>query len=65
MLCGESDPTVLDFHHRRTEKKSFSMSVAIRDGMKWEEAAAEAVKCVLLCANHHRLLHRFEDLGIL
>lgn len=64
-MCGETDPTVLDFHHRRSEKKKFNMSDAITDGMAWEKVIVEANKCVLLCSNHHRLLHRFEDLGIL
>jgi len=64
-VCGETDPTMLDFHHRRGEVKEFSMSDAITAAMKWEKIVVEANKCVLLCSNHHRLLHCFESLGIL
>lgn len=64
MVCGETDPTVLDFHHKRGTEKLFEISS--KDLNKsWEKLVKEAEKCVLICANHHRLLHRFEELGIL
>lgn len=53
MICGyDRHPSALHFHHVDPESKSFVLS---RHGVtrSFAEAAAEADKCVLLCANCH------------
>lgn len=52
-LCGYKSYTgALDFHHRDSSKKSFTLSVK---GLcySWETILKEAKKCVLLCKNCH------------
>jgi len=51
--CGESDPIVLEFHHRHAEEKSHSVSGMIESHSK-EKILAEVAKCDVLCANCHR-----------
>lgn len=54
-FCGETDPVVLDFHHRNpAEKKENVKSMSDRTDAK---VRAEIAKCVVLCANCHRKLH--------
>jgi hypothetical protein len=50
-LCGEADPTVLDFDHLR-EKLRDVTEIALRGG--WADLLAEIEKCRVLCANCHR-----------
>lgn len=55
--CNEVVPdSLFEFHHLDARQKSFGIS---RDGLarKWEEIAAELLKCVMLCANCHREVH--------
>jgi len=56
--CGNNDTRVLDFHHINPETKSFELS-------KWtahtrKEIEEEINKCIILCANCHRIVH-YED----
>ena len=52
--CDKSfPPAVYDFHHLVPETKASS----IRLGWKWSRILKEATKCVLLCANCHRIRH--------
>jgi predicted HNH restriction endonuclease len=55
--CGlQSEfPAVYDFHHHEGEK-DFNIS---KDGntRSWEKVKVELEKCVLLCANCHRIRH--------
>ena len=53
--CGESDPTVLEFHHVRGEKLN-DVSVLIGRGSSLEKLKAEIEKCDVYCANCHRRL---------
>jgi transposase len=53
LICGyDRHPSALHFHHLDPESKSFLIS---RNGVtrSFGEAAVEADKCVLLCANCH------------
>jgi hypothetical protein len=55
-VCGGVFPhRVFDFHHHSGEKE-ISMSRSLIN-KSLETVAKEAVKCVLLCANCHRLEH--------
>jgi predicted Zn-ribbon and HTH transcriptional regulator len=55
-LCGYNvHPSALDFHHRYPEEKTWKVNQFMNRG--FEEAKAETEKCILLCANCHRLMH--------
>ena len=51
--CGEKDIVVLQFDHLRD--KSFNVSTMIANGTSWQRIEAEIAKCVVRCANCHRL----------
>lgn len=55
--CGGVYPTVVyDFHHLDPEEKEYSPASTFQK--KWETVEKEVIgKCVLLCANCHRLRH--------
>ncbi len=50
--CGETDPVVLEFHHRYGKDRAISRMVA--DGLSIATIQAEINKCDVLCANCHR-----------
>lgn len=62
--CGESDPICLDFHHTNGDKE---ISVALIPTRGWtpERMMEEVQKCIVLCANCHRKLHRDKKLSVL
>lgn len=54
--CGQSFPNCCyDFHHLDMSNKSENPSYFIR--LKRERAIEELMKCVMLCANCHRVRH--------
>jgi hypothetical protein len=58
VICNESEPCTLDFHHINKDEKSFTISHRVRDNnLTTETLAKEIAKCVILCANCHRKLH--------
>jgi hypothetical protein len=54
--CGITDPRVLDFHHRDEKTKSFSIGLVRRE-VGSEKLKKEIKKCIVVCANCHRILH--------
>lgn len=50
--CGESDPVVLEFHHRY--EKDRAVSEMVTGGYPTSTIQAEIDKCDVLCANCHR-----------
>lgn len=51
----------LTFHHRESDKKSFTLDTRCMRGTKWEKIVKEAEKCELLCFNCHMEHHEEED----
>jgi len=51
--CGEKDIVVLQFDHLHDKK--FNVSAMIASGSSWARIEAEIAKCVVRCANCHRL----------
>jgi transcription elongation factor Elf1 len=55
-VCGESEPSCLDFHHINPKTKKFSIGSQVQS-QTVESLIEEINKCVVLCANCHRKLH--------
>ncbi len=54
VLCGESDPIVLEFHH--IGDKEIAISELAYGGHPIERIVEELSRCQVLCANCHRRL---------
>ncbi len=61
--CGlESDiASLYDFHHKDPEEKDFAIS-ARGHCRSWAKVQEELDKCVMLCANCHRIRHHNENI---
>ena len=56
--CGESRPTVIEFHHIDPSTKLFNISYVASNGAKPKQAIYDEIKkCVCLCANCHAEFH--------
>ena len=59
--CGLEDkenPEIYDFHHTDPTQKEFKPSMLRKSS--WEKHKAELDKCILLCSNCHRIVHKEE-----
>lgn len=68
VVCGVSESDLLDFHHLPAyrdgrDPDKMSVNVLVGDG-RFTRARQEVAKCVVLCANCHRLGHAFERRGL-
>lgn len=55
--CKQSFPlTVYDFHHLNPSEKDFSLGDKTST-VKWDKVEKEIDKCILVCANCHRMIH--------
>lgn len=55
--CKQSFPlTVYDFHHLNPNEKDFSLGDKTST-VKWDKIEKEIDKCILVCANCHRMIH--------
>jgi hypothetical protein len=57
--CPEHRPSCLDYHHVLPALKIRAISDFVRCGLSFKKLKAEIKKCILLCANCHRV----EELG--
>lgn len=63
MLCGckecgfKEHPAALEFHHLSVEGKDKDVASLANTNSSLGRLKAEVRKCVVLCANHHRMLH--------
>lgn len=55
IICGESEPFCIDFHHKNPSEKEFTISKKTNLGK--DKLLVEIQKCVCLCANCHRKVH--------
>ena len=60
--CGFSHPDALDFHHPDPHTKTGSVNEFVRNG-HYKRAIKEMEKCVVLCANCHRIHHYDERIA--
>lgn len=58
--CKIRDPRVLEFHHLDTTKKIFSIADYYYSQYGINKLELEIAKCVVICANCHRILHAEE-----
>ncbi len=56
--CGLDIPYALDFHHHTPEEKVRGISDLINRLAKREVVNEEILKCVVVCRNHHALIHK-------
>ena len=55
--CKEEHlPCVFEFHHLNPKEKDFAIS-ASGNTRSWDSIVTELEKCVMLCANCHRIAH--------
>lgn len=59
-ICGESRIVCLDFHHKEKNKKNFAISEAVQNRIKLARIKLEIPKCMVVCANCHRVIHEDE-----
>ena len=59
--CGFSHPAALDFHHVDPSEKERAVSYFQKNG-QFAKAMKEIEKCIVLCANCHRIHHYEEKL---
>ncbi|ELZ06684.1 homing endonuclease associated repeat-containing protein [Natrialba aegyptia] len=53
--CGEGRPPCLDFHH--PDEKNHGIATMVVNGHSKSSIRAEIERCIVLCANCHRLEH--------
>ena len=55
IACQEADPDLIDWHHVNAEEKLMTISaMSIGHDIWWNEV----LKCVPLCCNCHRKIHK-------
>ena len=54
--CGFNHPAALDFHHENPAEKEYAISKLISN-KRFKTAVEEVKKCIVLCANCHRIHH--------
>ena len=62
-FCGQNHPATLDFHHEDPSKKDREVSYFVKN-YQYKRAMEEVKKCLVLCANCHRILHFKEHFAL-
>lgn len=57
--CGQNHPATFDFHHINSTEKEASINKLVKY-RAFKQAMEEVKKCVVLCANCHRI-HHYEE----
>ncbi len=61
--CGQTHPATLEFHHLDPAKKEVNISRLIATSSSLRRLKEEMAKCIVLCANCHRIRHWNERYG--
>ena len=57
-MCGfKLHPAALHFHHRITTEKTAGIGTLWNRHAGWKLIKEEMEKCIVLCANHHAIIH--------
>lgn len=56
-FCSENDPDCLDLHHLDRNEKDVNVSDVVT-AWSWERLTTELKKCIVVCANCHRKIHK-------
>lgn len=56
-ICSETDPVVLEFHHKDSKTKSFGISYAVISNYNTNLILMEIEKCMCICKNCHARVH--------
>lgn len=54
VICGETDPCCLEFHHLNPDEKELQVS---EQHNNLERVLKEIEKCIVVCSNCHRKIH--------
>ena len=54
--CGQNHPATFDFHHEDPSKKEANIHKLLSNG-QYAKLREELKKCIVLCANCHRIHH--------
>jgi heterodisulfide reductase subunit B len=57
--CGFNHIAALDFHHEDPSEKEYNVNRLVSNG-QFKKAYEEIKKCIVLCANCHRI-HHYEE----
>lgn len=60
--CPEGRWQCLDYHHIDPSTKEYTVGKMVAQRLSWELIEREISKCILLCANCHRIEH-MQDSG--
>jgi hypothetical protein len=60
--CGQNHVATLDFHHVDSSTKEAAVNELVRN-RAYKKAMQEVEKCIVLCANCHRIHHHEEYLA--
>jgi hypothetical protein len=60
--CGQNHPATFDFHHIDSSTKEESVNKLIKN-RAFKRAMEEVKKCIVLCANCHRIHHHDEHIA--
>lgn len=55
-VCGFDYPSALEFHHLDPSLKMQGIATMCFQNRSYERIITEMEKCVILCANHHRMV---------
>ena len=59
--CGNTfDPVCMDFHHLDPSTKKYRIASLVNNDQSLKTIQEEIDKCVLVCANCHRLRHKYD-----
>jgi len=61
--CGFDHHAALDFHHEDPAEKEYNVNRLVSDG-RFKKAYEEIKKCIVLCANCHRIHHHEEKKNV-